>query len=63
MEIYPCQEAVGNFVEESFQLVRERDRLKDDVRKLQYQLEKASQKIQQMENTKVWKLYKTIKKD
>lgn len=63
IEIYPCQTEVGNFVENSFRLTRERDLLRADIQKLEYRLDKALKHIQAMENTKIWKLYKTIKKD
>ena len=63
MEIYPCCEEIGGFLEDSGRRMRENERQQEEINQLHKKLEKAAQRIQSMENTKIWKLYKTVKRN
>lgn len=63
MEIYPCCEEIGGFLEDSGRRMRESERQQEEINQLHKKLEKAAQRIQSMENTKIWKLYKTVKRN
>ena len=43
--------------------MRENERQQEEINQLHKKLEKAAQRIQSMENTKIWKLYKTVKRN
>ena len=63
MHIYPCYEEIGGFLEESGKIMKEKEQQQEEINQLRKKLEKAVQRIQSMENTKIWKLYKTVKRD